>query len=70
VFRPVTIAAPCATLAQVLQQQPQLEFTSVLTPLITDSKACNGGNSGGALPDIPIPTLPKLPAASKKRGGR
>jgi phospholipid/cholesterol/gamma-HCH transport system substrate-binding protein len=68
VFRPVTIAAPCATLQQVLQQQPQLEFTSVLTPLITDSKACNGGNSGGVLPNIPIPTLPKLPTAAKKAG--
>jgi phospholipid/cholesterol/gamma-HCH transport system substrate-binding protein len=68
VFRPVTIAAPCATLAQVLQQQPQLEFTSVLTPLITDSKACNGGSSGGVLPNIPLPTLPNLPVAKKKAG--
>jgi phospholipid/cholesterol/gamma-HCH transport system substrate-binding protein len=68
VFRPVTLAAPCATLAQVLQQQPQLEFTSVLTPLITDSKACNGGNSGGVLPNIPVPTLPNLPLARKKAG--
>ena len=47
-FRPVTIAAPCATLQQVLQAQPALEFTSVLTPLLTDSKACNGGTNGSA----------------------
>ena len=63
VFRPVTIAAPCATLAQVLQAQPSLEFTSVLTPLLTDGKACNGGN-GPQLPDIP-----KLPISGKKAKG-
>jgi phospholipid/cholesterol/gamma-HCH transport system substrate-binding protein len=63
VFRPVTLAAPCATLQQVLQKQPQLEFTSVLTPLLTDSKACNGGSSGGALPELP--QLPNLPVAKK-----
>jgi phospholipid/cholesterol/gamma-HCH transport system substrate-binding protein len=66
-FRPVTIAAPCATLQQVLQAQPELEFTSVLTPLLTDSAACNGGDGGGVLPDIP--DLPDLPVAKKKRGG-
>ena len=67
-FRPVTIAAPCATLQQVLGQQPELEFISVLTPLLTDSAACNGGNSGGALPDLPeLPDL-DLPVAKKKRG--
>ena len=65
-FRPVTIATPCATLQQVLQAQPGLEFTSVLTPLLTDSAACNGGNSGGTLPDLP--DLPALPINKKKRG--
>jgi phospholipid/cholesterol/gamma-HCH transport system substrate-binding protein len=76
VFRPVTLAAPCATLAQVLQQQPELEFTSVLTPLVTDSAACNGGDSGGVLPDLPVPSLPNLPslpdlpAGKKKEGSR
>ncbi len=72
-FRPVTLAAPCATLQQVLQAQPELEFTSVLTPLITDSAACNGGDSGGVLPDIPIPDLPDLPGvptAKKKDRAR
>ena len=71
-FRPVTIAAPCATLQQVLQQQPELEFTAVLTPLLTDSKACNGGGSGGALPNLPsppsLPGLPNLPVLGK--GGK
>jgi hypothetical protein len=38
----------------------------VLTPLLTDSAACNGGNSGGTLPDLP--DLPALPVTKKKRG--
>jgi phospholipid/cholesterol/gamma-HCH transport system substrate-binding protein len=65
-FRPVTIAAPCATLQQVLQAQPELEFTSVLTPLLTDSAACNGDDSGGALPHLP--ELPDLTPGKKKKG--
>jgi phospholipid/cholesterol/gamma-HCH transport system substrate-binding protein len=40
VFRPVTIAAPCATLEQTIKDQPELEFLSMLTPLLTESKAC------------------------------
>ena len=67
VFRPVTIAAPCATLAQVLQAQPSLEFTSVLTPLLTDSKACNAGSDGGNGPQLPA--IPKLPISGKKLKG-
>jgi phospholipid/cholesterol/gamma-HCH transport system substrate-binding protein len=67
VFRPVTIAAPCATLAQVLQAQPALEFTSVLTPLLTDSKACNGGSNGGNGPQLP--DIPQLPVSGKKLKG-
>ena len=67
VFRPVTIAAPCATLAQVLQAQPSLEFTSVLTPLLTDSKACNGGSDGGNGPQLP--DIPQLPVSGKKLKG-
>jgi phospholipid/cholesterol/gamma-HCH transport system substrate-binding protein len=67
VFRPVTIAAPCATLAQVLQAQPSLEFTSVLTPLLTDSQACNGGTNGGNGPQLP--DIPKLPVSGKKLKG-
>ena len=66
-FRPVTIAAPCATLAQVLHAQPGLEFSSVLTPLLTDSRACNGGTNGGNGPQLP--PVPQLPIGKTKRGG-
>ena len=62
-LRPVTIAAPCATLAQVLQAQPELEFTSVLTPLLTESTACNGGTNGGNGPQIP-----EVPIGKRKQG--
>lgn len=65
-LRPVTLATPCATLQQVLQAQPELEFTSVLTPLLTDSAACNGGDGGGTLPELP--ELPDLTPSKKKRG--
>jgi phospholipid/cholesterol/gamma-HCH transport system substrate-binding protein len=40
VFRPVTIAAPCATIEQILHEEPQLEFLTMLTPILTDSQAC------------------------------
>ncbi len=40
VFRPVTIAAPCATLEQIVHEEPQLEFLTMLTPILTDSQAC------------------------------
>jgi phospholipid/cholesterol/gamma-HCH transport system substrate-binding protein len=40
VFRPVTIGAPCATVKQLVQEQPQLEFLEMLTPILTDSQAC------------------------------
>jgi phospholipid/cholesterol/gamma-HCH transport system substrate-binding protein len=60
VFRPVTLGAPCAALAQLLKDQPQLEFISMLTPIITDSQACGG--SGPKLPELPnVPNLPNLP---------
>jgi phospholipid/cholesterol/gamma-HCH transport system substrate-binding protein len=39
-FRPVTLAAPCATFKQMISEQPQLEFLAMLTPILTDSKAC------------------------------
>jgi hypothetical protein len=63
-LRPVTLATPCATLQQVLQAQPELEFTALLTPLITDSAACNS-EAGGGLPELPIP---ELPVAKRKKG--
>jgi phospholipid/cholesterol/gamma-HCH transport system substrate-binding protein len=40
VFRPVTLAAPCATIEQTIKDQPALEFLSMLTPILTDSQAC------------------------------
>jgi phospholipid/cholesterol/gamma-HCH transport system substrate-binding protein len=40
VFRPVTIGAPCATVEQLVHEQPQLEFLQMLTPILTDSAAC------------------------------
>jgi phospholipid/cholesterol/gamma-HCH transport system substrate-binding protein len=39
-FRPVTVAAPCATVKQLVAEQPQLEFLTMLTPILTDSAAC------------------------------
>ena len=42
VFRPVTIAAPCATIQQTIKDQPEIEFLQMLTPILTDSQACAG----------------------------
>jgi phospholipid/cholesterol/gamma-HCH transport system substrate-binding protein len=42
VFRPVTVAAPCATVEQIVKEEPQLEFLTMLTPILTDSQACGG----------------------------
>jgi phospholipid/cholesterol/gamma-HCH transport system substrate-binding protein len=42
-FRPVTVAAPCATIAQLVQEEPELEFLQMLTPILTDSAACGTG---------------------------
>jgi phospholipid/cholesterol/gamma-HCH transport system substrate-binding protein len=40
VFRPVTIAAPCATVEQLVKDQPELDFLAMLTPILADSAAC------------------------------
>jgi phospholipid/cholesterol/gamma-HCH transport system substrate-binding protein len=40
VFRPVTLAAPCATIEQLVKERPELEYLSMLTPILTDSAAC------------------------------
>jgi hypothetical protein len=40
VFRPVTIAAPCATIEQTVKDTPELEFLSMLTPILADTAAC------------------------------
>jgi phospholipid/cholesterol/gamma-HCH transport system substrate-binding protein len=39
-FRPVTVAAPCATVEQLVEERPELEFLHMLTPILTDSAAC------------------------------
>jgi hypothetical protein len=39
-FRPVTLAATCETLQQIVKEEPQLEFLSMLTPILADSAAC------------------------------
>jgi phospholipid/cholesterol/gamma-HCH transport system substrate-binding protein len=40
VFRPVTLAAPCATIEQLVKEEPELEYLAMLTPILTDSQAC------------------------------
>ena len=40
VFRPVTLAAPCATVEQIVKEEPHLEYLAMLTPILTDSQAC------------------------------
>jgi len=40
VFRPTTIGAPCATVEQLIAEEPELEFLMMLTPILTDSAAC------------------------------
>ena len=42
-LRPVTIAAPCATVEQLVREEPELEFLMMLTPILTDSQACGTG---------------------------
>ena len=42
-FRPVTIGAPCATIRQLVDEEPELEFLQMLTPILTDSEACATG---------------------------
>jgi phospholipid/cholesterol/gamma-HCH transport system substrate-binding protein len=40
VLRPVTIASPCASVEQIVKEEPQLEFLENLTGVLTDSQAC------------------------------
>jgi phospholipid/cholesterol/gamma-HCH transport system substrate-binding protein len=42
-FRPVTVGAPCATIRQLVEEEPELEFLQMLTPILTDSEACATG---------------------------
>jgi phospholipid/cholesterol/gamma-HCH transport system substrate-binding protein len=39
-FRPVTLAATCTTIEQIVKEEPQLEFLAMLTPILTSSQAC------------------------------
>jgi phospholipid/cholesterol/gamma-HCH transport system substrate-binding protein len=41
VFRAVTLGAPCATVEQLVKEHPELEGLAMLTPLLTESAACN-----------------------------
>ncbi|MEA2311784.1 MAG: phospholipid/cholesterol/gamma-HCH transport system substrate-binding protein [Solirubrobacteraceae bacterium] len=41
VLRPVTVAAPCSQIDQIVKGRPELEFLQMLTPILTDSAACN-----------------------------
>jgi phospholipid/cholesterol/gamma-HCH transport system substrate-binding protein len=40
VFRPVTLGSPCASVSQILKEEPQLEFLEGLTGILTSSQAC------------------------------
>jgi phospholipid/cholesterol/gamma-HCH transport system substrate-binding protein len=62
-LRPVTLAAPCATVQQLVAEQPELEYLAGLTGILTDSAACNTEDKPPA-----IPNLPDLPV--KKAGDR
>ena len=41
VFRPATLGAPCATVEQIIKEEPELEFLAGLTALLTETAACN-----------------------------
>jgi phospholipid/cholesterol/gamma-HCH transport system substrate-binding protein len=40
VFRPVTLAAPCATIEQTIKEHPEVEFLQGLTGILSESAAC------------------------------
>ena len=42
-FRPVTVGAPCATIEQLVEEEPRAGVPSMLTPILTDSQACGTG---------------------------
>jgi len=68
-LRPVTAGAPCASLVQLLQAEPQLEFLNGLTPLLTDSGPCKDSAEGLPLPALPaLPGVPGLPDLPVKKG--
>jgi phospholipid/cholesterol/gamma-HCH transport system substrate-binding protein len=42
-LRPLTLGAPCATVRQMVDERPELEFLQMLTPILTSSAACGTG---------------------------
>ena len=52
-FRPVTVAAPCATVEQLVAERPELEYLSMLTPILTDSQACATEQMNKSAPSLP-----------------
>ncbi len=42
VLRPVTLATPCNTIAQIVEGEPELEFLRGLTGILTSQEACGG----------------------------
>ena len=46
-LRPATLAAPCATIEQIISEEPELEFLNMLTPILTSSEACKATGSEG-----------------------
>ncbi len=42
VLRPVTLATPCSTIAQIVEGEPELEFLRGLTGILTSQEACGG----------------------------
>jgi phospholipid/cholesterol/gamma-HCH transport system substrate-binding protein len=43
VFRPVTLAAPCATIRQIVGEENQLAYLNNLVGILTDPHACGSG---------------------------
>jgi phospholipid/cholesterol/gamma-HCH transport system substrate-binding protein len=40
VYRPVTLGTPCATIQQLVTEEPELEYLAFLSPILADSEAC------------------------------
>jgi phospholipid/cholesterol/gamma-HCH transport system substrate-binding protein len=56
-WRPTTAGAACATVQQIIEEQPELEFLAVLSPILADSEACGtepARRRSNALAKLPI----------------
>jgi phospholipid/cholesterol/gamma-HCH transport system substrate-binding protein len=42
IFRPVAFTAPCTSLRQLIQEEPELEFLQSLSGALTDPRVCGG----------------------------